>query len=110
MSEALSYEPELNLVYLPDGEVVNETNQDPAIPRISGCQRYWVAANLGQANDFSAVVVIKDQALPIVDDGKIIVGPRERTVVYVDRFGGVSYVDVVDHLVRLRNALPFGGK
>lgn len=110
MSETLNYEPELNLVYLPDGEVVNETNQDPAIPRISGYQRYWVSADLGQANDFSAVVVIKDQALPIVDDGKIIVGPRERTVVYADRFRGVSYVDVVDHLVRLRNAPPFGGK
>jgi len=39
MSEALNYEPELNLVYLPDGEVGNETNQDPAIPRISGYQR-----------------------------------------------------------------------
>lgn len=100
----------LNLVHMPDGRVVNETNNDPAIARVTGYSRFQIAADLGQANDFSAVVVIKDQALPIVDDGKIIVGPRERTVVYADRFRGVSYVDVVDHLIRLKNAPPFGGK
>ena len=71
---------------------MNETHQDPAIPRVTGFQHYWVAADLGQANDFSAVVVIKDQALPIVDDGKVIVGPRERTTVYADRFRGVACV------------------
>ncbi len=48
--------------------------------------------------------------MPIVDNGKIIVCPRERTVGYADRFRGVSYVDVVDLCVCLRNALPFGGK
>lgn len=100
----------LNLVHMPDGRVINETNNDPAIPRVTGYSRFQIAADLGQANDFSAVVVIKDQALPIVDDSKIIVGPRERTVVYADRFRGVSYVDVVDHLIRLKNAPPFGGK
>lgn len=100
----------LNLVFKPNGQVVNETGQDPAIPRVTGYQRYLISADLGQANDYSAVVVIKDQALPIVDDGKIIVGPRERTVVFADRFRGVSYVDVVDYLVRIKNAAPFGGK
>ncbi|MEM9577155.1 MAG: hypothetical protein AAF999_09080 [Pseudomonadota bacterium] len=100
----------LELVHLPDGRVVNETGQDPAISRVTGYSRFQIAADLGQANDYSAVVVIKDQALPIVDDDKIIVGPRERTVVYADRFRGVSYVDVVDHLIRLKNAPPFGGK
>lgn len=68
MSEAL------NLIYMPDGRVVNETGQDPAIPRVTGFSTYWVAADLGQANDYSAIVVIKDEALPIVDDGKVIVG------------------------------------
>lgn len=100
----------LDLVYLPDGRVVNETNQDPAIPRVTGHQNYWVAADLGQANDFTAVTVIKDEALPIADDSKVIVGPRNRSIVYADRFRGVSYVDVCDHLIRLRNAPPFGGK
>ena len=110
MSETVEYKPELNVVFLPDGRVVNETRQDPAIPRVTGYSTYWVAADLGQANDYSAVVVIKDEALPIMDGGKVIVGPRARTVVYADRFRGVSYVDVVDHLIKLRNAPPFGGK
>ena len=110
MPEDVEFENTLNLVYLPDGRVVNETNQDPAIPRVTGHQHYWVAADLGQANDFTAVTVIKDEALPIVDGSKIIVGPRNRSIVFADRFRGVSYVDVCDHLVRLRNAPPFGGK
>lgn len=108
MSENVT--PSLSLIYLPDGRVVNETNQDPAIPRVTGYSRFQIAADLGQSNDYSAVVVIKDEALPIVDDGAVIVGPRKRTVVYADRFRGVSYVAVVDHLIRLTNAPPFGGK
>ena len=110
MSQDVNQETQLDLVYLPDGRVVNETNQDPAIERVTGHQNYWVAADLGQANDFTAVAVIKDEALPIVDDSKVIVGPRQRSIVYADRFRGVSYVDVCDHLIRLRNAPPFGGK
>lgn len=100
----------LNLVFMPDGRVINETEQDPAIPRVTGHQRFWVAADLGQANDYSAVIVLKDEQLPTVDEHRVILGPRTRTVVYADRFRGVSYVDVVNHLVRLRNAPPFGGK
>lgn len=100
----------LDLVFMPDGRVINETYHDPAIPRVTGFQNYWVAADLGQANDYSAVTVIKDEALPVVDENRIIVGPRNRTIVYADRFRGVSYVDVVDHLIRLKNAHPFGGK
>lgn len=110
MPEALECKPELNLVFMPDGRVVSETNGDPALPRVTGYSRYQLAADLGQANDFSAIVAIKDQALPIVDDGKVIVGPRERSVVFADRFRGVSYVDVCDYLVQLKNAPPFGGK
>ncbi|AXT25929.1 hypothetical protein D1823_04635 [Ruegeria sp. AD91A] len=101
---------DLNLIYMPNGDVVNETNQDPAIPRVTGYVRYWIGADLGQANDYSAVCVIKDQALPTSDGNGIVVGPRERTVVYADKFKGVSYVDVVDYLIKLRNASPFGGK
>ncbi|EIE52932.1 hypothetical protein C357_00974 [Citreicella sp. 357] len=110
MSQDVNYETALNLVYLPDGRVVNQTNEDPAIERVTGHQNYWVAADLGQSNDYTAVVVIKDEALPVVDADKVIVGPRHRSIVYADRFRGVSYVDVCDHLIRLRNAPPFGGK
>lgn len=101
---------DLNLVFMPDGRVVNETGQDPAIPKVTGFVRYWIGADLGQANDFSSVVVIKDQQLPIYDGIRVVLGARNRTIVYADKFRGVSYVDVVDHLIKLRNALPFGGK
>lgn len=101
---------DLNLIHMPDGRVVNETGQDPAVPKVTGFVRYWIGADLGQSNDYSAVCVIKDQQLPIHDGTRVVLGARNRTVVYADKFRGVSYVDVVDHLIRLRNAAPFGGK
>lgn len=101
---------DLNLIFRPNGDVVNDTNQDPAIPRVKGYVRYWIGADLGQANDFSTVCVIKDQQLPIYDGCQVALGQRGRTIVYADKFRGVSYVDVVDHLIKLRNAPPFGGK
>jgi hypothetical protein len=101
---------ELDLIWHDDGRVTNATNQDPAIEQVEGHSTYWIAADLGQANDYSAIVAIKDEALPIIDDDKVIEGPRERSIVYADRFRGVSYVDVVDHLIRLMNAPPFSGK
>ena len=101
---------DLNLVFMPDGRVINETGQDPAIPRVTGHERYWIGADLGQANDYSAVCVIKDQQLPTYDGIRVTLGARNRTIVYADKFRGVSYVDVVDHLIKLRNAPPFGGK
>lgn len=99
----------LELAYLPNGRVVINS-QDPGVAKVTGYVNYWIAADLGQANDYSAVVAIKDEALPIVDGGKVILGPRSRTVVFADRFRGVSYVEVVDYLVRLKNAQPFAGK
>lgn len=101
---------DVTLRFLPDGRVVNETRQDPAIPRVTGFVRYFVGADLGQANDYSSAVVVKDQQLPIYDGTRVVLGPRERTVVFADKFRGVSYVDVCDYLIRLRNAAPFGGK
>lgn len=100
----------LNLNYMPDGRVINKTGHDPAIERVTGFVRYFVGADLGQANDFSSAVVIKDQQLPVHDGTRVKLGTRERTVVFADKFRGVSYVDVVDYLIRLRNAPPFGGK
>jgi hypothetical protein len=101
---------DLNLVFMPDGRVINETGQDPAIRKVTGFVRYWIGADLGQANDYSAVCVIKDQQLPVYDGLRVALGARNRTIVYADKFRGVSYVDVVDHLIKLRNAPPFGGK
>lgn len=100
----------IDLIFRPDGTVVNETNADPSVPRVTGHQRYWIGVDLGQANDFSAVCVILDEQLPVAHGGRIVLGQRTRTVVYADRFKGVSYPAVADHITRLRNAHPFGGK
>lgn len=100
----------LNLVERPDGTIVNETNQDPAVTRLTGYRRYWVSVDLGQANDFTAICVLEDKQIPEVTPDGAQLGPRRLNVVYADRFRGVSYVAVVDHLVRLKNAPPFGGK
>jgi hypothetical protein len=102
--------PALELIERPDGTITNQTNGDPAASRVIGHRRFWVAADLGQANDYTAVCVIEDEQLPVLDDGKCILGPRSLTVVHADRFRGVSYVSVVDFLVRMKNAVPFGGK
>ena len=85
---------DLNLVFMPDGRVVNETGQDPAIAKVTGRVRYWIGADLGQANDYSAVCVIKDQQLPVYDGIRVALGARNRTIVYADKIRGVSYVDV----------------
>lgn len=111
MPDFVSYRVnDLDLIFKDDGTVINETGQDPAIPRVEGYQRFWIAADLGQANDFTAIVGIKDECLPILDADGVILGPRQRTVVYADKFRGVSYVDVCDHLIRLTEAKPFAGK
>lgn len=100
----------LKLIHMPDGQVINETNHDPAVPRVTGWQRFWIGADLGQANDFSAICVIKDECLPTIINKRVELGPQKRTIIFADRFRGVSYVDVVDHMIRLKNAKPFGGK
>lgn len=100
----------LNLVERPDGTIVNESNGDPAVKRVQGYRRFWISADLGQANDFTAVTVIEDEQLPVLNDGIIELGPRELTVVHADKFRGVSYVAVCDFLARMLNAQPFRGK
>ena len=100
----------LNLVERPDGTIVNETNGDPAVRRIQGYRRYVIAADLGQANDWTASVVIEDEQLPVLNDGICELGPRKLTVVHADRFRGVSYVSVCDYLVQLKNAQPWASK
>lgn len=100
----------LNLVERADGTIVNETNGDPAGTRVMGYRRCWVAADLGQANDFTAVCVIEDEQLPVLNDGRCELTPRALTVVHADRFRGVSYVAVADYLLRLKNAKQWASK
>lgn len=95
---------------LPDGTLVLRS-VDPAVEKARGWRRYIVAADLGQANDYTSVVGIMDECLPIwAIPTKQVLGPRRLTVTYGDKFRGVSYVAVVQHLVSLVNRQPFGGR
>lgn len=100
----------LNLTYHLDGRVTNDTGNDPAAPRVVGYERFFIGVDLAQAGDFTSTVVIKDSCLPTIIDRRVQLGPRERTVVFADKFKGVSYVAVVDYLVRLKTAQPFAGR
>lgn len=94
----------LNLIHRPDGTVVNETNNDPAIPRVEGYRRWWLGVDLGQSNDFTSLVLLEDECLPVIENGQVALGKRTFTVVMADRFRGVSYDAVVNFIVRVRNA------
>ena len=87
-----------------DGRITLSTGNDPIIETAIGYEKFWVSADLGQANDFSAVTMIRDRRVPFyATSTRQMLAPRERVVVYADRFRGVSYVDVVGHLIDLMN-------
>lgn len=94
----------LNLVHRPDGTIVNDTNADPAIPRVEGYRRYWLGVDLGQSNDFTSLVLLEDECLPVLENGQVALGKRSLAVVMADRFRGVSYDAAVSFIVRVRNA------
>ncbi len=62
----------LSVVERPDGTITNDNGGDPAVQRILGHRRYWVSADLGQANDFSAVAVIEDWTSSLFPDSLVI--------------------------------------
>jgi hypothetical protein len=98
------------LTHLPNGDLVLPCI-DPAVQKVRGWRRHILAADLGQAHDFTALVGITDEAVPEWSHGmKQTLGPRTLTVSFADKFRGVSYVDVVQHLVLTMNRPPFIGR
>ena len=86
---------------LADGTVVLPTGYDPAAETVKGWSRYWLGVDLAQAQDNTALVVIHDECLPTWGGGsRQVLAPRRRTVVFADKFRGVSYPDVVSHVIR----------
>jgi len=101
---------ELKLIERPDGTVTNDTGNDPGATRVVGTSRYWLGVDLAQSQDFTALCCLHETQLPIMQDGQCILGPRALTVVYADRFKGVSYPAIVDHMVKVMAAKPFAGR
>ena len=100
----------LKLIERPDGTVTNDTGNDPAATRVFGTSRYWLGIDLAQAADFTALCCLHEEQLPIMHENQCILGPRSLNIVYADRFKGVSYPAICDHMVKVMAAKPFAGR
>lgn len=96
---------------LADGTVVLPTRNDPAAETVKGWSRYWLGVDLAQAQDNTALVAVHDECLPEWGGGsRQVLGPRRRTVVFADKFRGVSYPDIVSHVIRTMLKEPLRGR
>lgn len=101
----------MNLETLADGTVVLRTGNDPAVEKVNGWSRYWLGVDLAQAQDNTALVCVHDECLPLWGGGsRQVLGPRKRTIVFADKFKGVSYPDVVSHVIRTMLKEPLRGR
>jgi hypothetical protein len=101
----------MNLETLTDGTVVLRTGNDPAVEKVNGWSRYWLGVDLAQAQDNTALVCVHDECLPQWAGGsRQVLGSRKRTVVFADKFKGVSYPDVVSHVIRTMLKEPLRGR
>ncbi len=101
---------ELTLIERPDGTIVNDTANDPGSTRVTGHRRYFVGVDLAQQMDFTAVVALLDEQIPIIRDGRVVLSDRSLTICYADRFRGISYPSIVPHLAKVMTAKPFAGR
>jgi len=95
---------------LADGTAVLPTGNDPASERVKGYSRYWLGVDLAQAQDNTALVCVHDECLPLWNAGRQVLGLRARTIVFADKFKGVSYPDVVSHVIRTMLKDPLRGR
>jgi hypothetical protein len=95
---------------LPDGTAVLPTGYDPAAQAVKGYSRYWLGVDLAQAQDNTALVIVHDECLPMWVGGRQALAPRQRTIVFADKFKGVSYPDVVSHVIRTMLKEPLRGR
>jgi len=95
----------------PDGTAILKAGADPAIERVQGFSKYWLGVDLAQAQDNTALVVVHDEQLPVwAGPNRQALGPRQRTIVFADKFRGVSYPDIVNHVLRTMAREPLRGR
>ena len=100
----------MGIIEQPGGVVALAAGADPAIERVLGWRRFWLGVDLAQAQDFTALVVVKDECLPLWHGSRQILGERMRTIVFADRFNAISYPDVVSHLIATMQREPLAGR
>ena len=94
----------LDLTYHDDGRVTVNTGGDPGVRSIAGWSRYSVGLDLGRS-DPTALVVIKDECLPVLANDLLVLGPRRRTVVFHETIVQTSYTDIAGYLARFLSKL-----
>ena len=96
---------------LPDGTAILPSGYDPAVETVKGFSRYWLGVDLAQAQDNTALVILHDECLPVWGVGsRQVLGPRQRTIVFADKFRGVSYPEIVSHVIRTFTKEPLRGR
>lgn len=101
----------MNCQILADGTVVLPTGNDPAVEKAKGWSRYWLGVDLAQAQDNTALVAVHDECLPTWGGGsRQVLGPRQRTIVFADKLKGVSYPEIVSHVIRTLTKEPLRGR
>ncbi|MEE4212680.1 MAG: hypothetical protein V2I43_25835 [Parvularcula sp.] len=77
------------------GEKLVLPTSDPGVRTATGHRRFLIGLDLGQAQDPSAYVVMRDEAIPEWHTSITQrLGERQRTVVAADRIRDTSYVEV----------------
>jgi len=84
---------------------------DPAVARAVGHRRFLVGLDLGQAQDPSAFVVIRDERVPEWHTPVLQrLRPRERVVVAAERIRETSYIEVARIVARLMQMPEIAGR
>lgn len=92
------------LIYHDDGRVTCNTGGDPGVRSITGWSRHSVGLDLGRS-DPTALVVIKDECLPVLANDLLVLGQRNRTVVFHETIAQTSYTDIAGYLARFLSKL-----
>lgn len=89
-------------------KLILPTGSDPAVKAAVGYRRYYVGLDLGQAQDPSAISIIKDERLPVWSDVpyRQTLSERQRCVVWADRIKDTSYTAIARHAASLLGRAP----
>ena len=55
----------MGIIEQPGGVVALAAGADPAVERVLGWRRFWLGVDLAQAQDWTALIVVKDECLPL---------------------------------------------
>lgn len=93
-----------------NGEKLVLCSKDPAVKKVIGHRRFLIGLDLGQAQDPSAWIIMRDEQIPEWCPSGQRLGERDRVVVAAGRIRETSYVDVARFAGRLLQAPAVAGR